>query len=61
MQYDKQSISWPQLLELYEWDVGLMRSSPGLRRLHKISHEHLHLTPSLRMRVYMAVQVKWLF
>ncbi len=58
LQFNKQDISWTQLLRLYEWDVGLKRSSPGLRRLHRISHEHLHLTPSLRMRVYMAAQVK---
>ncbi|XP_038062325.1 uncharacterized protein LOC119732793 [Patiria miniata] len=55
--YHKQDIKWTQLLQLYEWDVGLDRHSPGLRRLHKITYEHLHLTPSLRMRVYMAAQV----
>ena len=57
IQFRGQDISWNQLLGLYEWDVGLERTSPGLRRLHKLTHEHLHLTPSLRMRVYMAVQV----
>ncbi|XP_022110831.1 uncharacterized protein LOC110990247 [Acanthaster planci] len=48
---------WTQLLSLYEWDVGLERTSPGLRCLHKLTYEHLHLTPALRMQVYMAVQV----
>ena len=45
------------LLTLYGWDVGLDRTSPGLRCLHKLTYEHFHLTPALRMRVYMAVQV----
>ncbi|XP_033107351.1 uncharacterized protein LOC117109202 [Anneissia japonica] len=56
LHYDKKDIKWTQVLELYEWDIGLERTSPGLRRLHKITYEHLHLTPSLRMRVYMAAQ-----
>ena len=60
-QYNKQQIKWTHLLALYEWDSGLKRTSPGLRMLHKISHEHLHLTPSLRMRVYLAAQVNKLF
>ncbi|XP_022107675.1 uncharacterized protein LOC110988468 [Acanthaster planci] len=55
--FNKQEVTWPQLLHLYELDTGLDRCSPGLRRLHKISYEHLHLTPALRMRVYMAAQV----
>ncbi|XP_033114326.1 uncharacterized protein LOC117114745 [Anneissia japonica] len=57
LHYNKMDIKWTYLLELYNWDTGLDRYSPGLRRLHKISYEHLHLTPSLRMCVYMAVQV----
>ncbi|XP_022110829.1 uncharacterized protein LOC110990245 [Acanthaster planci] len=55
--YNKQPIEWTQLLQMYEWDMGLERHSPGLRRLHKLTYEHLHLTPALRMRVYMAAQV----
>ena len=52
-----QDITWTQLLTLYGWDVGLDRTSPGLRCLHKLTYEHLHLTPALRMQVYMAIQV----
>ncbi|XP_033103740.1 uncharacterized protein LOC117106487, partial [Anneissia japonica] len=57
LQYNHQDIKWTQLLELYEWDIGLDRTSPGLRRLHRLTYDHLHLTPSLRMRVYMAAQI----
>ncbi|XP_033631329.1 uncharacterized protein LOC117293214 [Asterias rubens] len=57
LHFQKQDIKWTHLLMLYDWDIGKNRSSPGLRRLYKITYEHLHLTPTLRMRVYMATQV----
>ncbi|CAG2191543.1 unnamed protein product [Mytilus edulis] len=46
-------IKWSQIVTLvegYSWN--------GLRLLPRISYEHLHLTPTLRMRVKLAVQ--WL-
>nr|XP_002738341.1 PREDICTED: uncharacterized protein LOC100367135 [Saccoglossus kowalevskii] len=53
--YQKQAITWPQLIRLVENDVGIGREAV-LRKLPKITHEHLYLTPSLRMRVKPAAQ-----
>ncbi|KAJ8048023.1 hypothetical protein HOLleu_00177 [Holothuria leucospilota] len=44
-------------MELYEWDQGSHRGTPGLRLVLKLSYEHLHLTPGLRMKVSLAAQV----
>ncbi|XP_033103726.1 uncharacterized protein LOC117106473, partial [Anneissia japonica] len=57
LHYNKQDIKWNHLLDTYNWDVGMQKTCPGLRMLHKWTYEHLHLTPSSRMRVYMAAQV----
>ncbi|XP_033111492.1 uncharacterized protein LOC117112515 [Anneissia japonica] len=50
-------VLWNHLHKLYEWDSGIERQTPGLRMLPKLSHEHVHLTPASRMRVYLAAQV----
>ena len=57
VQYKGLPIRWGHLHEVYTWDTGMETKNPGLKMLHKIHHEHLHLTPSMRMRVYLAVQV----
>ncbi|VDH96810.1 Hypothetical predicted protein [Mytilus galloprovincialis] len=46
-------IKWSQIVTLVEGDIHGM----GLRLLPRISYEHLHLTPTLRMRVKLAVQI----
>ncbi|XP_072042699.1 uncharacterized protein [Amphiura filiformis] len=57
MMYKSLPIRWTHLQDVYKWDLHIGGINPGLRMLHKIHHEHLHLSPSLRMRVYMAAQV----
>ncbi|XP_030833255.1 uncharacterized protein LOC105444767 isoform X2 [Strongylocentrotus purpuratus] len=47
-------ISWKHILDVYEWDFS---SPSSLRMLHKLTEEHLHLTPALRMKVKLAAQV----
>ena len=44
-------------MELYEWDLNGNQYGMGLRKLHKLKEEHIHLTPSLRMVVKIAAQV----
>jgi len=55
--YNKQEISWQHLVNLYEWDLGMHRAAPGLRMVPRLSEDHITLSPRLRMRVYLAVQV----
>ena len=50
-------ISWNHVVDVYEWDLGLHRFSPGLRLLHKLREEHINLSPRHRMRVKLAAQV----
>ncbi|XP_078610651.1 uncharacterized protein LOC144881434 isoform X2 [Branchiostoma floridae x Branchiostoma japonicum] len=59
LHYNHQTISWNHLVNLYEWDLGVRveRQAVGLRLLHKLKTDHVHLSPSLRMRVKLAVQV----
>ncbi|XP_035690813.1 uncharacterized protein LOC118425822 [Branchiostoma floridae] len=57
LHYNKQPISWQHIIKLYEWDLGLDREAVGLRMLKNLTHDHVFLTPSLRMRVSLAVQV----
>ncbi|XP_071483429.1 uncharacterized protein [Diadema antillarum] len=49
-----QQISWQHIQRVYDWDLS---SGSGLRKLYKISSDHLNLTPSSRMRVSLATQV----
>ena len=48
------------MVDVYEWDLGLNRAAPGLRKLVKLREEHIKLSPRHRMRVKLAVQVKYL-
>lgn len=57
-QYDGKPIKWTHLLHLQEWDRGTECNAPGLLLVPKLSFEHLHLTPGLRMRVSLAAQVQ---
>ncbi|PIK46436.1 hypothetical protein BSL78_16683 [Apostichopus japonicus] len=57
LRFKGKEIRWTHLLSLQEWDQQLNAPSPGLRFVHKLTYEHLNLTPSLRMRVYLAAQV----
>lgn len=50
-------IAWSHLVSIYEQDLNLKAFAPGLRKLHKITFDHIHLTPRLRMRVNLAAQV----
>ena len=66
LQFESQDISWRHIIDVYEWDLGMNRASPGLRKLHKLKEEHVRLTPRLRMQVKLAAQVssfyvRWLF
>lgn len=54
MQFRGLDISWKHILDVYEWDFS---SPSSLRMLHKLTEEHLHLTPALRMKVKLAAQV----
>ncbi|KAJ8048373.1 hypothetical protein HOLleu_00656 [Holothuria leucospilota] len=53
-----QKIQWTDLMAFMEWDQGRHRSTPGLCLAPKLTHEHLYLTPGLRMKVRLAAQ--WL-
>ncbi|KAJ8023362.1 Transposable element P transposase [Holothuria leucospilota] len=55
--YDGKPIKWTHLLQLQEWDKGSHRHTPGLVLVPKLTYEHLHLTPGLRMKVSLAAQV----
>ena len=54
LQYNEQDITWPQLLTLVESNCG---DGSQLLKLPKVTHEHLYLSPSHRMKVRLAVQV----
>ena len=57
-QDDLYDISWEQIVELYEEEIGIDRvGTTGLRRLPKITEEHTNLTSKHRMKVNSAVQV----
>ena len=56
-QFHGQQIKWKHLVELYEWDLGLTRAPPGLRKMHCLTEHHIVLRPRLRMRVNPAAQV----
>ena len=43
-------------MELYEWDIGLTRAALGLRKMHRLSEDHIVLTPRLRMRFNLAAE-----
>ena len=69
-QLDRQDISWRHIVDVYEEDLGVKTKSkdvaittkiPGLRRLHKITEEHIKLTSRSRMTVKLAVQVHFIF
>ena len=44
-------------MELYEGDLGLTQAAPGLRKMLRLTEDHIVLTPRLRMRVNFAAQV----
>ena len=46
------------MVDCYEWDLGMNRAAPGLRKLHKLKEEHIRLSPRLRMQVKLAAQVR---
>ena len=46
------------VVNLYEYDLGMNRNAPGLRMIPRLTEDHITLTPRLRMRVYLAVQVR---
>ena len=49
--------SWQHILSVYEWDLGMNRAAIGLRKLFKLTDEHINLSPRLRMRLNLAAQV----
>ena len=57
-QVDYQDISWNHVVNVYEWDLGMNRGAPGLRKLHRLREEHIKLSPRHRMRVKLATQVR---
>ena len=50
-------ISWQHMVSVYEWDLGMNRPAIGLRKLFKLTDEHVSLSPRLRMRLNLAAQV----
>nr|XP_047125903.1 uncharacterized protein LOC101241084 isoform X2 [Hydra vulgaris] len=54
---EDQFITWPQIMNVYEWDLGMFHDAVGLRMGHKLRDEHIQLTPQSRMRVNLAAQV----
>uniref|UniRef100_A0A7M5WRG9 Transposable element P transposase-like GTP-binding insertion domain-containing protein n=1 Tax=Clytia hemisphaerica TaxID=252671 RepID=A0A7M5WRG9_9CNID len=54
---DGQSLSWGQIINLYEWYLGMERDVIGLTMGHHLTEVHINLNPRSRMRVYLAVQV----
>ena len=54
-----QELTWPQIRNMYERDIGMNSAAPGLSKLigKRISHDHISLNPRSRMRVNLAVQV----
>ena len=62
LKYDNQEIKWTHVLNLWEQDLGVTTdhahgNAGRLRLVPKLTMEHLHLTPSLRMKVRLAAQV----
>jgi len=57
MHFNGQDISWLHIKDVYEWDLGKNRLSPGLRKIHKVKDEHINLSPRGRMNVKAAAQV----
>ena len=45
-------------MDLYEEGKGSRREAPGLNVLHKLTNDHIHLTPYTKMKVNLAVQVR---
>ena len=64
-QDDLYDISWKQVVELYEEDIGIDSiGTTGLRIFPKIREDHIDLTPKHRMKVNSAAQVTkliWLY
>ena len=56
-QFRGQQISWKHLVDLYEWDPGLTRAPPRLRKMHCLTEHYIVLTPKLRMRANLAAQI----
>ena len=57
-QDDLYDISWKQVVELYEEDIGIDSiGTTGLRIFPKIREDHIDLTPKHRMKVNSAAQV----
>ena len=61
LQFRGKPITWPHLLDTFEWDLAAHKDAPWLRMMHRLTPDHIHLSPSSRMRVYLAAQVKYLF
>ena len=58
-QNNGQEISWQHMQQLFERHCTMRHSAPGLSLLHKLKYEHLHLTSYSKMRVDLAVQVRF--
>ena len=52
-------ISWQHLVDLYDQGKGSCRESPGLNMVHKLKKEHIRLTSYSKMKVNLAVQVRF--
>ena len=52
-----ESVPSQHIISVCEWDLGMHRHAPGLRKLPKLTEDHVSLNPSLRMRVNLAAQV----
>ena len=44
-------------MELYEWELGLTGAAPDLRKMRRLTEDHIVLTQRLQMRVNLAAQV----
>ena len=57
LQFESQDMSYCHIIDVYEWDLGMNRAFPGLRKLHKLKEEHVRLSSRLRMQGKLAAQV----
>ena len=51
-------MSWKHIVDAYEWDLSNNQYGIGLRKMPRLTEEHINLTPRLRMKVKLAAQVK---
>ena len=57
-QFQHCDISLKHIVDAYEWDLSTNQYGIGLRKMPRLTEEHINLTPRLQMKVKLAAQVK---